>query len=254
MLFDTHAHIDDEKFDGDREAVLERALENGVTRLLNVGADMASSRRSVELAGAHEMVYAAVGVHPHEVAGMTDGDYELLARWAKEDKVVAIGEIGLDYYYDLSPREDQKRHFAAQLDLARQTGLPVVVHDRDAHGDTMEILKREGKGLAGVVHCFAGSLEMASELVKMGWYLGVDGPVTFKNAAKLPEIMKKIPLERILIETDSPYLTPVPLRGRRNEPSFVRYVAEHVAKLRNMEFEAFARAAAQNACRLFQIK
>lgn len=254
MLFDTHAHLDDEKFDEDREDVLRRAAESGVSRLVNVGADMASSRRSAALSAAYDMVYAAVGVHPHEVEKMADKDYNLLAEWAKLPKVVAIGEIGLDYYYDLSPRDAQRRHFIRQLDLARQTGLPVIVHDRDAHGDTMEILKREGKGLTGVVHCFAGSMEMAAELIKMGWYIGVDGPVTFKNAAKLLEIVKRAPLERLLVETDSPYLTPVPFRGKRNEPAYVRFVAERIAELRGMGADDFARASAENACRLFQIR
>lgn len=253
MLFDSHAHIDDEKFDADREAVITRAVENGVTRLVNIGADMISSLRSVELAEQYNMIYAAVGVHPHEVDKMAASDYDVLAEWIKRPKVVAVGEIGLDYYYDLSPRDVQRRHFIQQLDLARQMHMPVVIHDRDAHGDTMDILKREGKGLTGVVHCFAGSMEMAADLIKMGWYIGVDGPVTFKNAAKLPEIMKQVPLERILVETDSPYLTPVPLRGKRNEPAYVKYVAEYVAALRKIEFEEFARVTTQNVCQLFKI-
>lgn len=254
MLFDSHAHIDDEKFDHDREEVIKRAIESGVTRMINVGADMPSSLRSVELAETYDMIYAAVGVHPHEAEKMLDEDDDILANCVQKPKVVAIGEIGLDYYYDLSPRDVQKKCFIRQLDLARQMHMPVIIHDRDAHGDTMEILKREGKGITGVVHCFAGSMEMASELIKMGWYIGVDGPVTFKNAAKLPEIMKKVPLERLLIETDSPYLTPVPLRGKRNEPAYVKYVAEYVANLRAIEFEEFARITTQNVCELFKIK
>lgn len=254
MFFDSHMHLDDEKFDDDREVVLARALENGVTRMINIGADMASSARSVELATVHAPVYAAVGIHPHEAKQLVAGDEERLAAWTNSPKVVAIGEIGLDYFYDLSPREVQKAAFIRQLDVARQMRMPVVIHNRDAHGDTMEILRREGKGLAGVVHCFSGSLEMAKELVKMGWYIGIDGPITFKNAAKLPEIVKEIPLERLLIETDSPYLTPVPLRGKRNEPAYVKYVAAHIAALRDMDVAAFAAATAQNTCDLFRIK
>ncbi len=254
MLFDSHAHLDDEKFADDREAVITRAKENGVTHIINIGADMESSARSVALASQHESIYATVGVHPHEAEKVVAADYDQLAEWTKLDKVVAIGEIGLDYYYDLSPRDLQKEVFIRQLDVARQMHMPIVIHDRDAHGDTMAILKREGKGLIGVVHCFAGSMEMANELIKMGWYIGCDGPVTFKNAAKLPEIMTKIPLERLLIETDSPYLTPVPLRGKRNEPAYVRFVAEHIAALRGISGEELAKVTTKNVCELFRIK
>lgn len=254
MFFDSHMHLDDEKFDDDRVGTLARALESGVTRMINIGADMPSSARSVELAEAHTPIYAAVGVHPHEAEHFTAGDADRLAEWTILSKVVAIGEIGLDYFYDYSPRAVQKAAFIRQLDVARQTGMPVVIHNREAHGDTMEILKREGKGLTGVVHCFSGSLEMAKELVRMGWYIGIDGPITFKNAAKLPEIVREIPLERILIETDSPYLTPVPLRGKRNEPAYVKYIAAHIATLRDMDVAAFAAATARNTCDLFRIR
>lgn len=254
MLFDSHVHLDDEKFDNDRAEVIQRALNSGVTRFVNIGADIASSERSVRLAEEYDAIYCAVGIHPHEAAGMKVGDDARLAEWMRQEKVVAIGEIGLDYYYDLSPRDVQKEVFIRQLDIARQLHVPVVVHNREAHQDTMQILKREGKGLTGVIHCFSGSLEMAQELIHMGWYLGVDGPVTFKNAAKLPEIVAQSPLERLLIETDSPYLTPVPLRGKRNEPSYVRYVAETMAQIRGMEFEQFAAATAENALQLFNMK
>lgn len=254
MFFDSHAHLDDEKFTDDRAEVIARAKENGVTHIVNIGADMESSARSIELTQQYDMIYATVGVHPHDAKKVIVSDYDQLAQWTRLDKVVAIGEIGLDYYYDLSPRELQREVFIRQLDVARQTHMPIVIHDRDAHGETMEILKREGKGLIGVVHCFAGSMEMAAELIKMGWYIGCDGPVTFKNAAKLPEIMKNIPLERLLIETDSPYLTPVPFRGKRNEPAYVRFVAEHIAVLRGIPIEEIAKATTQNVCDLFQIK
>lgn len=254
MLFDSHAHIDDEKFAGEQALVVQRAVDNGVTRLINVGSDIESSAKSVELAEEYSQIWAAVGIHPHEAEKVSEGDYDKLIEWSKLPRVVAIGEIGLDYYYDLSPRDVQKMVFIRQLRLARQCDLPVIIHDRDAHGDTLAIIKNEGRGVRGVVHCFAGSWEMAQELLKLGWYIGVDGPVTFKNAAKLPEVIKKIPLERLLIETDSPYLTPVPLRGRRNEPAYVKYVAEHVAKLRGIETAEFARMTTHNACTLFGIK
>lgn len=254
MLIDSHLHLDDEKFDSDREAVIARARENGIGCMINIGADMPSSRRSIQLADQYEEIYAVVGIHPHDAEKMQLSDDEQLAAWTKHRKVIAIGEIGLDYYYDLSPRELQRQAFIRQLDVARQMRMPVVVHNRDAHGDTLGILMREGQGLTGVIHCFSGSLEMAKELVKMGWYIGFDGPVTFKNAAKLLEIAAEMPLERMLVETDSPYLTPVPFRGKRNEPSHVTLVAQRIAELRGMELEDFSRATTQNVCDLFQIQ
>ncbi|SFL84406.1 TatD family hydrolase [Pelosinus propionicus] len=253
MLFDSHAHIDDEKFDLDREEVIQRAIDNGVTRMINVGASMSSSARSIALAEKYESIYATVGIHPHDAKDALDTDYEQLARWTSLEKVVAIGEIGLDYYYDYSPREVQRSVFIRQLDIARQTKLPFIIHDRDAHGDVLEILKKEAKGLKGVLHCFSGSLEMANEVIKMGLYVSIAGPVTFKNAAKLPEIVTKVPLEYLLVETDSPYLTPQPFRGKRNEPAYVKLVAEQVANLRGIEIEILAKATSENAKKLFGI-
>ncbi len=253
MLFDSHAHIDDEKFDSDREEVIQRAIDNGVTGIINVGASMESSARSIALAEKYEGIYAAVGIHPHDAKDALDTDYEQLIRWAAIDKVVAIGEIGLDYYYDFSPREVQRSVFIRQLDVARQTNMPFIIHDRDAHGDLLEILKKEAKGLKGVLHCFSGSLEMANEVIKMGLYISIAGPVTFKNAAKLPEIVAKVPLEYLLVETDSPYLTPQPYRGKRNEPAYVKLVAEQVAKLRGIEMDSLAKATSENAKKIFGI-
>jgi TatD DNase family protein len=253
MLFDSHAHIDDEKFDIDRDQVIQRAIENGVTGMINVGACMASSARSIALAEKYENVYAAVGIHPHDAQNALDADYDQLAQWATLEKVVAIGEIGLDYYYDFSPREVQHSVFVRQLDVARQTDKPFIIHDRDAHGDLLNILKKHAKGLKGVLHCFSGSFEMAQEVIKMGYYISVAGPVTFKNAAKLPEIVAKVPLERLLIETDSPYLTPQPYRGKRNEPAYVRLVAQQVANLRGMALDDLAKATSENVRNLFKI-
>ncbi len=253
MLFDSHAHIDDEKFDIDREEVIQRAIDNGVTGIINVGASMESSARSIALAEKYEGIYAAVGIHPHDAKDALDTDYEQLVRWSALDKVVAIGEIGLDYYYDFSPREVQRSVFIHQLDVARQTNMPFIIHDRDAHGDVLEILKKEAKGLKGVLHCFSGSLEMANEVIKMGLYVSIAGPVTFKNAAKLPEIVTKVPLEYLLVETDSPYLTPQPYRGKRNEPAYVKLVAEQVANLRGIELDVLAKATSENVKRLFGI-
>lgn len=254
MLFDSHAHIDDEKFDEDRGGVLKRALDNGVTHILNPGACMASSARAVALAKEYAFIYAAVGIHPHDAHTATAESYLQLAEWAKEDKVVAIGEIGLDYYYDLSPRDVQRRVFVEHLDLARQLSLPVIIHDRDAHGDIMEIIKKEGKGITGVFHCYSGSLEMAREVLKLGFYLSVGGPVTFKKSVKLKSIVPEVPLDRLLLETDCPYLTPEPHRGHRNEPFYVNLVAQEIARLRNMEPEVLAEAAARNTMELFGIK
>lgn len=253
MLFDSHAHIDDEKFDIDRDQVIQRAIENGITGIINVGACMASSARSIALAEKYEGVYAAVGIHPHDAQHALDANYDQLIQWATLDKVVAIGEIGLDYYYDFSPRDVQRSVFIRQLDVARQTDKPFIIHDRDAHGDVLDILKKEAKGLNGVLHCFSGSLEMAYEVIKMGYYISIAGPVTFKNAAKLPEIVAKIPLERLLVETDSPYLTPQPYRGKRNEPAYVKLVAQQVASLRGMELDDLAKATSENVRNLFKI-
>lgn len=214
---------------------------------------MDSSLNAVSLAEKYDGVFAGAGVHPQEALSMLDGDYDRLAELMTLSKVKVLGEIGLDYYYENASREKQQEVFIRQLDVARQMHMPVSIHDRDAHGDTMAILKKEGKGLTGSIHCFSGSYEMAKELLKMGWFLGVDGPLTFKNAAKLPEIIAKIPLERLLLETDSPYLAPVPKRGRRNEPAYVKYIAEKVAEIRCISFEEVALQTTRNAVDLFNL-
>lgn len=254
-LIDTHAHIDGEAFDADRAAVVDRALENGVEAIINMGDTLESSARSVQLTEEFPAVYAGVGVHPEEAFPMTGADDDRLAAWAALPKVVAIGEIGLDYYWekDSEKRELQKRIFIRQLDLARQLHLPVCIHDRDAHGDTLAILKTEGRGIRGVLHCYSGSMETARELLKLGWYLGIDGPLTFKNAAKLPEIVRALPADRILVETDCPYMTPAPFRGKRNEPAFVKYIAQRAAEIRAESFEEFSIKTRQNARDLYGI-
>lgn len=253
MLFDSHAHLDDERFNSEQDEVIARAAAAGVTGILNAGADMGSSQRAVKLALKYPNVYAAVGMHPHDAKLMVNDDYDQLAAWAREPKVVAIGEIGLDYYYDHSPREIQKKVFIRQLDLARQTGKPVIIHDRDAHADILTIVKNQGKGLSGVFHCFSGSVEMMREVLKLGFYVSIAGPVTFPKSVKLKEVATAVPLDRLLVETDCPYLTPHPYRGKRNEPAFVRLVAEEVARLRNMELAALAEATTANVKRLFSI-
>jgi len=251
-LTDTHAHLDFPQFDGDREEVIERALAAGVRRIINVGADLASSRRAVALAEAHPPIYAAVGVHPHDAKTLTDEALAELLGLARHPKVVAIGEIGLDFYRDLSPREAQRQAFERQLALARELGLPVIVHDRNAHAEVMDVLRR--RGLRGVLHCFSGDLEMARQAIEMGFYISVAGPATFKNAKRLPEIVRQLPLERLLIETDCPYLAPHPHRGRRNEPAYVRLVAEAVADIKGLPLEEVARVTTANARALFGLE
>ena len=253
MLVDSHAHIDDERFDADRDEVVARALASGVSLILNVGADMGSSARSVALAEKYPGIYAAVGMHPHDAKDMRETDYTQLEQWTKHPRVVAIGEIGLDYHYDLSPRPVQKEVFLRQLELARKTGKPFIIHEREAHADTLEIIRSAARGLKGVFHCFSGSVETAREYLKMGFYISVAGPVTFSKSGKTKEVAKFVPLDRLLVETDSPYLTPQPHRGHRNEPAYVRLVAEEIASLRNLPLEEVAAATTANVRRLFDI-
>lgn len=225
-LFDSHCHVDEERFDEDRESVHQRMMDSGVTRCAIIGSDMASSRHAADYAQHHAGCWAAVGIHPHEAKGYQEGDLDTLARWCKEDKVVAIGEIGLDYYYDLSPREEQQRVCSLQMELAWEIGKPVVCHVRDAHSDMLALMKAHGKHLTpGIIHCFSGSAEIAKEYLKLGYHISFAGPVTFKKAPNLQAAALVVPDDRLLIETDSPYLSPEPKRGRRNEPAHVRYVA-----------------------------
>lgn len=252
-MFDSHAHLDDDRFDKDRQEAINRAWEAGLTGIVNVGADMESSARSIELAEACDTIFASVGMHPHDAKDMKEADYLQLKRWAAHPKVVAIGEIGLDYHYDHSPRPVQQEVFVRQLDVAREMGKPVIIHEREAHADMLTLVKSAGQGLTGVFHCFSGSLETAREAIKLGFYISLAGPVTFSNSVKAKQVAAGVPLDRLLIETDSPYLTPHPLRGRRNEPAFVRHVAEEVARLREISIEEVTAATTANVKRLFQI-
>ncbi len=254
MFFDSHAHLDDRKYNQDRHQTLIRARENGVSLIINVGCNIPSSRRSVSLAGKYDFIFAAVGIHPHDAAEAGENYLEELRRLAVNPKVVAIGEMGLDYYRNLSPREIQQEMFRQQIRLAINLGKPIIVHDRDAHGDIMNILKEESAVTAGgVLHCFSGSLEMAKECVKMGFYISIAGPVTFHNANKLQHIAVEIPLDRLLIETDAPYLTPEPHRGKRNEPAYVVHTGTRIAELRGIPVQELAAVTADNAKRLFRI-
>ena len=253
MLFDTHAHYDDKSFDADRDAVLTALPEQGVGLILNPGCDVESSRKAVRYAAAYPHVYAAVGIHPETCGGCTAGDLDAIRALAQLPKTVAIGEIGLDYYWaENPPRDFQQQVLRQQLALAQELALPVIIHDREAHADTLAIV-REFPGVTGVFHCFSGSPEMARELLKMGWYLGFDGPVTYKNARRAPEVAAVTPLDRMLIETDSPYMTPVPYRGRRNDSGYVHLVAEKLAEWKGVTPEEMARVTTENGKRLFRI-
>lgn len=253
MLYDTHCHINDKAFSQDMAEVIARAKEMGVKEMNVVGCDWESSLAAVEIAQKEQGIYAVVGVHPSDSHTYCDELEEALYNWAKEEKVVAIGEIGLDYHYPDTDKEVQAIVFRRQLKVAHEVGLPIVIHTRDAMSDTFKILKEERQpgDYQGVFHCYSGSYEDALIALKMGFYLGVDGPLTYPNSRKLPEIVKKIPLERLLIETDCPYLTPQQYRGKRNEPSYVMFVAEKIAQLRDITYEEVAKATTDNAHRLF---
>lgn len=254
MLFDTHAHYDSNQFKADRMEVLAALPQAGVGLVVNPGCDLATSRTAVELAETFPHVYAAVGVHPGDCADWQDSWLSELEQLAREhQKVRAIGEIGLDYYWkDNPPRELQKHVFHAQMDLAEQLNLPIIVHDREAHGDCLAVVK-EYPDVTGVFHCYSGSAEMARELVELGWYLGFDGPITYKNARKAPEVLAAVPLERMLVETDSPYLTPEPFRGRRNDSGYVYRVAETIAQAKGLTAEEVAEITTANGKKLFCI-
>lgn len=252
MFFDTHAHYDDKAFDGERDGLLAGMPEAGIELIIDPGCDLESSRAAVRLAEKYGHVYAAAGIHPEEIERCTEDAFCGICELAKHPKCVAIGEIGLDYYWDDSRKEEQKALFRRQAELALLLGKPVIIHDREAHGDSMEIV-RDYPELRGVFHCYSGSAEMAKELLKRGWYLGFDGPVTYKNAKKTIEVLKLCPLERMLIETDSPYLSPVPQRGKRNDSRNLRFIAEKAAEVKETSLEEIARITMENGKRLFQI-
>jgi len=254
-LFDSHCHLEDERFQEDRADVMARMQDAGVRRCILAGSDMDSSERIVQLTREHENVYGVVGVHPHEAKTWDDFCEAKITHWVqKEPRIVGVGEIGLDYYYDLSPREKQQEVFEKQLLLAYRLEKPVCFHIRDSHGDILTTLRKHRSTLpAGVIHCCSASLETAKEYLDMGFYISFAGPVTFKNANKLLDVAQYVPSDRILVETDSPYLAPVPMRGRRNEPAYVQYVAQRIAELRGVTAETLAQAAFDNTCRLFGI-
>ena len=248
-LIDAHAHLDFPQFDNDREAIIQRAGKAGIVAIVNAGVDLPSSRAAIALAEQYDCVYATVGVHPHDAKTVTSHTLDTLRTLARHPKVVAIGEIGLDYYRDLSPRSVQRRAFVAQLELASELGLPVVIHDRDAHDDVLMTLQSwSGRG---VIHSYSAGPERLDEVLALGFYIGISGPVTFPKAERLRAVAAQVPPERLLVETDCPYLTPAPHRGKRNEPAYVRYVAEQIAVAQQIAPRDVARTTTQNAQRLF---
>ncbi|WP_302658615.1 TatD family hydrolase [uncultured Dysosmobacter sp.] len=252
-IFDTHAHYDDSRFDGDRDAVLAALPEAGVELVLDPGCDLPSSRAAAALAERYSHVYAAAGIHPENCAGFQDADLAALRQLLAQPKVAAIGEIGLDYYWaENPPRDFQQMVFRKQLALAEELDLPVIVHDREAHGDSLSII-REFPAVTGVFHCFSGSPEMAEELLKRGWYLGFDGPITYKNARRAPEVAAITPLERMVVETDAPYLSPVPVRGRRNDSRYLPHVIAKLAEWKGITPEEMTRITCENGKRLFRL-
>lgn len=250
-IFDTHSHFDDEKFDEDREELLLSLHENGVCGVIDCGCDMVSSHEAIKLSEKFDFVFAAIGIHPHEAADAKESDLEELRALYSNEKVVAVGEIGLDYHYDFSPREVQLEFFEKQIILANELSLPVIVHDREAHEDTMNLLKKHKP--KGVVHCFSGSAEMAKEVLKLGMYIGLGGAVTFKNARKPLEVAAIVPEDKLLLETDCPYMAPVPLRGTRCDSSMIAYTAEKLSEVRKTDPQKLIDKCCENAKVLFRI-
>lgn len=254
-LFDTHAHLGlEDTYERDLDEVLRRAEAAGVRYIATVGIDLAESRRAVEIAEEHERVFAVVGIHPHEAKGLTKEVLGEMSLLAGRKKVVAYGEIGLDFYRNLSPKTAQFSAFREQIRLAKSLNLPIVIHDREAHEETLNILKEEkADEVGGILHCFSGDVRMAWDCIAMGFLISIPGTVTFKNAKRVQEVVREVPLDYLVVETDSPFLTPVPHRGRRNEPAYVRYTAEAVASIKKVPLEEVAKATTQNARAVFKI-
>lgn len=255
MLFDTHTHLDSSNFNVDRKQVIARAVEQGVTYMINIGFNRDKILTTMALTEAYDFIYAAVGWHPVDAIRIKPEDIGWIVKLTEHKKVVAIGEIGLDYHWDTSPKEVQHRVFREQIGLARELNMPIIIHSRDAHEDVVHILlKEKACDVGGVMHSFSGSWEMAKVCLDMGFYISFGGPITFKNAGNLKKVLTQVPSDRLLIETDSPYLTPHPYRGKRNEPAHIRIVANTAAKLRGVEYEEFCKMTTQNAMTCFNIK
>lgn len=251
-LIDTHTHLNDVKFADDLDEVIQRASDAGVERMIVCGYDLQSSESAIQLANTYESVFATVGIHPHDAKSYTKEAESILKEFAADRKVLAIGEIGLDFHYNFSPREKQFAAFEAQIQLAKKLGLPIVVHSRESNPEALEILKSRSRDVVGCVfHCFSGDADFAREVLEMGFYIGIDGPITYKASQKLRDVVAMCPLDRLLIETDCPYLTPVPHRGKRNEPAYVVYVAEQIAAIKGLTLEVLAQTTTDNAKKLF---
>lgn len=255
MIFESHAHYEDERFNEDRKELLESFSSNGIGYVVNVASSLKTIDKTMALMKEYDFIYGTVGVHPEECAPLQESDMEHFKELCKEPKVVAIGEIGLDYYWNEPEPEIQKKWFIRQLELAKEVKLPVIIHSRDAAKDTMDIMKQcHAEEIGGVVHCFSYSAEMAKEFIKMGFYIGVGGVVTFKNGKKLKEVVEQIPLESILLETDCPYMSPVPHRGERNSSLNIKYIAEEIARIKNVSYETVVSVTEENAKRMYQIQ
>jgi len=251
-MIDTHAHLNDEKFASDLDQVIARAESAGVDRIVVCGYDIASSRAAVEMSARYEAVYATVGIHPHDAKSYSQQAQQEILELSALNKVLAIGEIGLDFHYDFSPREDQVAAFEKQIELAGTLGMPIVVHSRESNPEVLQVLRAGASNIVGCVfHCFSGDEAFAAEVLEMGFYIGIDGPVTYKASEKLRRVVEMCPADRLLIETDCPYLTPVPYRGKRNEPAYVAYVAEEIARVKGITIDEVAEITTRNARALF---
>ncbi len=256
MIFDSHAHYDDKQFGEDRNELLSSMGDHGIKKIVNVGASLEGNQRMLELVDQYEFLYGAAGIHPSDIQDLTEENFAWLREQTRRPKVVAVGEIGLDYYWDKEPdvQERQRYWFCRQLQMAREEHLPVIIHSREAAEDTLEIMKKEAAGMSGVIHCFSYSRELAEEYVKMGFYIGIGGVLTFKNARKLKETAAAIPLDRIVIETDCPYLAPEPFRGKRNSSLYLPYVIEALARIRDLSPKEVEAAVYENTLKLYGLK
>ncbi len=254
MLIDSHAHLEMPEFKKDLEAVIQRAKESGVEYIFTVGTEKRDWKKALEIANSHTSIYAILGVHPHNAKEIDDETYPMLKELCRGGKVRALGEIGLDFFRNLSPRDIQLKRFQEQIGLAKELGFPIVVHDREAHQETLEIMKSgKAEECGGIIHCFSGNYKMAKVCIDMGFYISIPGSITFKSAEGFREIVKKIPLESLLVETDAPFLTPEPFRGKRNEPSYVRYTAQKVAEIKKVSLEKVAEVTTKNALRVYKL-
>jgi len=254
MLIDSHAHLDMKQFDSDRDQVIDRALSADVRHIITVGIDIKSSLNAVKLTTHYPSIFATAGIHPHNADNANKNDLEQIALIAQQDKIIAIGEIGLDFFRNRSARQNQIEVFTQQLDLAISLNLPVVIHDREAHTETVNILSSfKRNGLHGMIHCFSGDYKLAHTFIKMGYYISIPGTVTFNNASQIQDVVRRVPLNKLLLETDAPFLTPLPHRGKRNEPSYIVHTAQKIANLRGISFEEISYQTSKNVCELFNL-